>query len=778
MTAAEIAARLEAKPTSSGWRARCPGHKDGTPSLDIKAGDDGRVLLKCRAGCSAEHIVSTMGLTMKDLFPEGGRGLFIPPTNTATPQHAGCTLADYARRKRLPLDKLQGFGLTEITYNKRPAIRMPYRGIDGREQAIRIRLALDKGADGEDQRFVWRRGSKSIPYGLDRLAEARTKNYIVLPEGESDSHVCWCRGIPAAGLPGAATFKADWNTYFDGIETIYVPIEPDRGGEAVLKWLAHATIRDRVRLVRLADAKDISDLHVLDPDQFAATWAAALEASEPWTRYVERQATITASSAWAMCAALASEPDILQKLDESLDRRGVVGERSAARLIYLATTSRQCARPVSIAVKGPSSGGKSHIVAQVLEHFPDEAFYALSAMSERALAYSDEPLKHRMLVIYEAAGMSGDFATYLIRSLLSEGCVRYETVEKTKDGMRPRLIHREGPTGLITTTTAVSLHPENETRLLSVPVTDTPDQTRQILQALSEDRVPRSDDDLADWHALQVWVSSTPSSVLVPYAGRLAEQIPPVAIRLRRDFTTLLTLIKAHALLHQFSRERDPVGRILATVADYTAIRELVLDLFDVAVQQTVSATVRETVTAVQTLTPTKEPVSLSSLAKHLKLDKGTVSRRVRVALADGYLQNLETKRGQPMKLLCGDPLPESAPLLPEPASLEGCCSVAVLSEGINTPPPPPTEASIYTIEAVEDGCYPLSDDGKLAIRTRLTVEGRGFLYLIPPVADRLADLFEERGVQDWIGQQIYVSQDEQGTLVAQPWDGSTSASY
>ena len=54
----------------------------------------------------------------------------------------------------------------------------------------------------------------------------------------------------------------------------------------------------------------------------------------------------------------------------------------------------------------------------MLEHFPPGAYYALSAMSERALAYSEEPLKHRMLVIYEAAGMTGDFASYLVRSLL------------------------------------------------------------------------------------------------------------------------------------------------------------------------------------------------------------------------------------------------------------------------------------------------------------------------------------------------------------------------
>ena len=107
---------------------------------------------------------------------------------------------------------------------------------------------------------------------------------------------------------------------------------------------------------------------------------------------------------------------------------------------------------------------KSFLTETVLSYFPPSAYYALSAMSEHALAYDQEPLQHRMLVIYEAAGMAGELQSYLIRSLLSEGKVRYVTVEKTKAGLNSRLIERDGPTGLIVTTTTVRLHPENETR--------------------------------------------------------------------------------------------------------------------------------------------------------------------------------------------------------------------------------------------------------------------------------------------------------------------------
>ena len=53
MTASEVANLLEAKPAGDGWVARCPGHGDRRASLSIASGDDGKVLLKCHAGCSA-----------------------------------------------------------------------------------------------------------------------------------------------------------------------------------------------------------------------------------------------------------------------------------------------------------------------------------------------------------------------------------------------------------------------------------------------------------------------------------------------------------------------------------------------------------------------------------------------------------------------------------------------------------------------------------------------------------------------------------------------------
>jgi hypothetical protein len=715
----------------------CPAHDDrNNPSLSLKA-ENGRLLLYCFAGCQPQDIVSAMGLEMNALFVEGGGGSFIPP-NTPARLHAqsenphsngqngragddarsehGCTLEGYSEGKKLPEEFLRGLGLREVTYLDKPAVRIPYPDEEGQEVAVRFRVSIDG-----PEKFRWRSGDKPAPYGQKLLEEARGAGFVVLVEGESDCHTLWYHEIPALGIPGATNWRDGWAACLDGIEKVYAVIEPDRGGEALREKLTSCeAIRERLHILELSEHKDPSALHLADPNEFKDRLEVALEDAKPWIPLERAEAEAASCEAWERCRELAKDPDILGRFAEALASSGVAGESRIAKLLYLAVTSRLLERPVSVALKGPSSGGKSYLVERVLSFVPESAYYALTAMSERTLAYSEEPIKHRFLVIYEAAGMSGDFQTYLIRSLLSEGKVRYETVEKTSEGMKPRLIEREGPTGLIVTTTAVKLHPENETRLLSLTVSDTQAQTRAVMAALA-DEVGKAVPDLEVWHALQVWLAGAEHRVSVPYAKKLARLVPPVAVRLRRDFGAVLNLIRAHALLHQALRERDDQGCIVATIEDYTAIRELVADLVSEGIEATVPETVRETVEAVKRLREDSddEPVTVAELARELKLDRSAVSRRVRNAKDRGYLRDLEDNPRKPSRLIPGDDLPDDLQILPSPedvradvkerasgsAHLNGAqkphrngqnsddaykaCNRARVQEGIKIPPPP-----------------------------------------------------------------------------------------
>jgi hypothetical protein len=623
---------------------------------------------------------------------KGGEGAQTPGDNTTTAQQShGCTLVAYAAAKKLGVKFLRTHGLVDIFYSGKPALKIPYLDAAGAEVAVRFRVALD----GKDK-FRWRSGTKPALYGMNRLGDIRALNTVTIVEGESDCHTLWSAGFPAIGLPGAGHWKEERDAaLFGNIATIYVLIEPDKGGETVRGWLAKSKIRDRVKVVRLDGFKDASALYLDDPAGFAERWKAALEMAVPWREEADRQAEIAREAALQACNKLARCSDILSEVVEAVQAGGLVGEEHAVKLIYLSVTSRVLARTVSVVVKGPSSGGKSFLVEIVLKLFPPEAFYVLTGMSEHALAYGNEPLAHRIIVLYEAAGLTGDFGTYLVRSLLSEGRICYDTVEKTKDGLKSRRIEREGPTGLITTTTAIHLHPENETRLLSLTITDTPEQTKAIMQAQAGRQGRANSLDLAPWHALQRVIALGPRHVTIPFASKLANLIPPVAVRLRRDFPTILALIEAHALLHQVNRERDAHGAIMATLEDYSAVREIVAELVSNGVGATVPEALRETVVAVAELVKNGggDGVSVTNLANMLRLDKSSVSRRTKDAIERGFLKNLEEKKGRPARLVIGDPLPDAVEVLPAVQKLRECCGVAPLREGIRPSPSPVANA-------------------------------------------------------------------------------------
>ena len=55
------------------YLARCPAHDDKRPSLSITETDDGTLLVKCWAGCTALEVVNAIGLELKDLFPASAK---------------------------------------------------------------------------------------------------------------------------------------------------------------------------------------------------------------------------------------------------------------------------------------------------------------------------------------------------------------------------------------------------------------------------------------------------------------------------------------------------------------------------------------------------------------------------------------------------------------------------------------------------------------------------------------------------------------------------------
>jgi hypothetical protein len=664
----------------------CPAHDDREDaSLSVKA-ENGKILLNCFAGCRPEDVIAAAGLQWSDLFANEGGGSYTSSESTSTGQPA--TLENYADYVGLAIGFLKGLGLKEYRHLGEPAVSMPYLDETGEDVLLtRSRVSLTG-----KPKVKTRKGDKHRLYGLWNLEEARKAGYVWMVEGESDTQTLQYHGEPAVGIPGANGWQSQWASDLAGIDRIYFVVE-DAAGEACWRKLAATSeLQERLYRVELEDVKDISELHKQYTESFNERLARARESARAWLDIAESKAEERAREAWGSCRELAESADILGEFIGDLERCRLVGERDNAKLLYLAMTSRLLEKIVSVDVKGPSSGGKSHLVKLVASFFPESTFWRFTAMSERTLLYTEEPLSHRHLILSEAAGIGGDLQEYIIRTLLSEGFLEYEFVEKTPEGLRPRRIRKDGPTGFITTTTRDRLHDENETRYLSLTVTDTRGQTRQVFKALAEEQI--EEPNRTRWHALQEWLEGAEHRVTIPYAGALAEKMGDVAVRLRRDFSVILSLIRAHAILHQATRDRDMEGRIVATLEDYARVRELVAGLIAEGVEATVPPTIRETVDAVKQIIQQsdEEWATNKALSEALNIDKAAASRRVRTAIGRGYLKNLEDRRGHPAKLVLGEDMPEDTEILPTPDSLRGKmggCAVDRDLEGIEHPPPP-----------------------------------------------------------------------------------------
>jgi hypothetical protein len=60
MIAETIAMALGGRKAGAGWTARCPAHDDHTPSLSLNDTEDGKVLVRCHAGCEQKHVITAL----------------------------------------------------------------------------------------------------------------------------------------------------------------------------------------------------------------------------------------------------------------------------------------------------------------------------------------------------------------------------------------------------------------------------------------------------------------------------------------------------------------------------------------------------------------------------------------------------------------------------------------------------------------------------------------------------------------------------------------------
>jgi hypothetical protein len=210
----------------NGQMARCPAHDDSNPSLSVSEGADGRVLLHCHAGCTAEEVVDELGLTMADLFPDQGRrpgGRDMVKTFPYTDEN-GDLLFEVVRY--LPKDFRQ----------RRP---------DGRGG------------------WVWSLGDvRRVLYRLPEVVAAvKEDTRIFVVEGERDADTLVSSGCCATTNPGGAgRWRPEYGEVLRGAGVVILPDNDGPGRRHARQVARHLHgVAAWVKVVTLPAGKDVTE---------------------------------------------------------------------------------------------------------------------------------------------------------------------------------------------------------------------------------------------------------------------------------------------------------------------------------------------------------------------------------------------------------------------------------------------------------------------------------------------------------------------------------------
>ncbi len=387
---------------------------------------------------------------------------------------------------------------------------------------------------------------------------------------------------------------------------------------------------------------------------------------------------VTRADLFKDCQRIAESGDALKLLEAQLQGCGYSGDTRLIKLLLLASVTRLFGKPVSVIIKGEASTGKSHAIKTLRAFLPNDAYVLRSGSSPKAVIYSKEDCKHKHIILEELAGL--DEGNVWVRTLLSEGEINYETVDQNQES---KVIKKEGPTGLIATTTKRKIYKEDDTRYLCWDIQDdlqSLDASLMSSAKAAEGHSPASYD-FPDWRAFGNWLAMGPSTVVIPFATQIVTRMKKIDNRQRRDWEQLKSLIMAHALMNQCNRATDTAGQILAKVEDYGAVRDLVIEVFGQSIEATVPEPIKQVAIAVTSVTTHradyKDGAPLGVIAEKIKRDKGSTSRRVAEAVDWGLVVDVGAGLGYPRKLKPGNPIPQSQDIFPTVEDLRAAIAAA-----------------------------------------------------------------------------------------------------
>jgi putative DNA primase/helicase len=311
-----------------GYLAHCPAHGDSKPSLRVWRGDDNKVRITCRAGCSTEAVIQSVGLHWPDLFDAQGEGSTVPK-EAPSPVGVGdlaalawfvdetqAALFDYsdhrsndarsyaAGRFGLSEDMMADLELgysasgTQFKYASRSfsqyrRLTVPLKDFEGRPRGLQGR-DLTGNCPGRWVSLTNPKGFRWAPYGVFRGDGGY--NVWIITEGPGDGLSAVAVGYDAVVVRGASLVNNPelMKELANGVQgrLVIAAGDNDEAGQRFNRALSEGLGAYGIAVHALGIPRgqgDVSEWRESNPAAFPSALHSAVKAAKPVTRSADAQ---------------------------------------------------------------------------------------------------------------------------------------------------------------------------------------------------------------------------------------------------------------------------------------------------------------------------------------------------------------------------------------------------------------------------------------------------------------------------------------------------------
>ena len=269
--------------------------------------------------------------------------------------------------------------------------------------------------------------------------------------------------------------------------------------------------------------------------------------------------------------------DLLSALVKESQNR-IAGEEATIESLHVWLAGRLVKNPLQLAsynllVNSESGAGKDYVAKAVLKDYPEPSVIMKTKITPEVFTYwhTEKEWTWDGKVFYLE-----DVSTPILNSSVFKVMASGGSKATVIDKQRARDINIKGKPVMIITTATARPNKELSRRFPIISLDETHGQTRAIIdrqaKAAADGTMPEHNLIIREALSLLRQVN-----VKVVVAEEIAKYLPDKHLGIRTHAPRFFDLIKASAALHQFQRERDQKGYVLATWEDYDIARQCIL---------------------------------------------------------------------------------------------------------------------------------------------------------------------------------------------------------